>query len=188
MSKNVLLATVTLAAALMVLALVPVGTVISEELRRVLVVNFPETQQIDGTVVVKGPIRTAELRSIPDIIVSPVPRSETTRLVNAGTLVTDGFPYAVLSLAGQMKGEPVRSGTVGVILLPEEEPVQRAFNEDGLLLFPLEIVASVSPGPKSHFASEAGRQNLAFPRYKVLLYNTTDRAASVTLFAYLTGG
>ncbi len=41
-------------------------------------------------------------------------------------------------------------------------------------------------GASLYFASEPQRFTVGFPRYRVLVYNTTDKTASVSLHAYLT--
>jgi hypothetical protein len=56
------------------------------------------------------------------------------------------------------------------------------------VLVPLRVTAQTEAGPPAPFGSEAVRQTLAFPTYQVLLYNTTDKTVSVTLYAYLTSG
>jgi len=99
---------------------------VSQELQQVFVTNFPSVFNVDGQVALKGPIKTAALASIQDVIVSPVNPKDTLRLIQAGTITTEGFGSMVLSLTGQIKGEIVRTGTVGAILIPDEEPVTRA--------------------------------------------------------------
>ena len=170
--------------------LLPAGTAISQEarqgLQQVVVRNFPERQKVEGEVTVKGPIRQATQLVIKDIVVPPVGPKETQRLIQAGTLSTDGFGAVVLSLSGQVKGEVVRPGTVGAILLPEEEGVLRAFEEKGDVQFPLEVAATSVSGASPYFASNQPRYLVGFPRYRVLLFNTSAKTVSVTLYAYLT--
>lgn len=171
---------------IVVVALSPAGAILAREMQDVFVINFPDPQNVKGTVSVEGPIRNATLVSVADIVVSPVKPTDTQRLVPAGTLVTDGYPYAVLSLAGQVKGEAGKIGSVGAILLPDEDPVRRAFTENGETLFPLKVAAD-GAGAGSYFASRSVRSTVAFPRYQIYLYNTTDKTVSATLYAYLTG-
>jgi hypothetical protein len=153
--------------------------------RRVFVSNFPERFKIGGEVTVKGPIPQSALVTFRDITVAPVAPKDTTRLVNAGTLVAEGFTGAVLTLIGQLKGENARPGTVGAFLVPDEEVVVRALDEQGQILLPLEVRAQTGSGSPPYFASEQHRISIAFPRYRVLLYNASDKAVTVTLFAYL---
>lgn len=158
----------------------------SQEIQQVLVVNFPKTQTVSGTVAIREPVPLAALAAVKEIGVHPVNPRETSRLVDAGTIATDGFAGAVLSLAGQTRGDVTRSGSAGAILIPDEEPILRAFEERGEILFPLEVAAAVSAGASPLFASNQPRVVVAFPRYRVFLYNTTDKTVSVTLYAYLT--
>ena len=188
MYKKLLIASLSVSAAVLLLMLIPVGTVISQEIMEVLVTNFPDPQRVEGTVAVEGPIRNATLVTLSDITVSPVKPTDTTRLISGGSLLTDGFPYLVLSLSGHVKGTVHRPGTVGVILIPDEEPIIRAFDEEGQMQFPLEVTAPAVSGHSPYFASNPSRFTLAFPKYRLFLYNTSDKTVSVTLYAYLTGG
>ncbi len=156
-----------------------------EETQKVLVTNFPETQSVSGSVSVDGPVHTAALRSIAKGDVWPVAPNEISRLVPAGTIETDGFASAVLSLTGQVRGDSLRAGEVGALLIPDEPLVQRALEEKGLMLFPLEVKASCAAG-SLYFNSSQPRLTLGFTRYRVLFYNTTDKTVSVQLYAYLT--
>lgn len=188
MAKKVAAALALFAIVLAVLTLTAAGTVVSDKLQEVFVLNFPDPQTVKGTVEIEGPIRNAELVQFPGITVSPVRPTDTTRLINAGTLVTDGWEYVVLSLVGSTRGETLHPGAVGAMLIPDEDPITRAFFEDGDVLLSLELEAHPEPGPPAFFASEATRQTVAFPRYQILLYNTTDKSVTVTLYAYLTSG
>jgi hypothetical protein len=180
-----LAATVLAAALLLVLA--PRDALRSqEEIQRVFVTNFPQTQQVAGTVSIDGVVRHATMRLVKDILVPPVDPKETTRLIQAGTVTTDGFTAVVLGLNGQTRGKTLRAGAVGALLIPDEEPMTRAFEEEGLMQFPIEIAAPSVSGASLYFASAQQRFTLGFPRYRVLLYNTTDKTATVNLYAYLT--
>ncbi len=170
---------------LIVLAAVALLAAGRREAQDVLVLNFPDPQRVMGAVTIEGPIRHGELARLPDIIVPPVKPTETTRLISAGTLTTDGFTYAVLSLNGLTKGDVVKAGTVGVFLVPEEESIIRTLHESGQVQFPLEVASGVSPA-SPYFASKSERVAVAFPRYRVLLYNTSDKTVTVNLFAYMT--
>jgi hypothetical protein len=54
------------------------------------------------------------------------------------------------------------------------------------VLFPLEIGAPLTQGTYRMTATAQERFTLGFPRYRVRLYNTTDKTVSVNLYAYLT--
>jgi hypothetical protein len=190
MSRKAAVAVLRVGSAALLLVLLPTGTAESQQARQgveqVLVTNFPDLQKVEGEVTVRGPIRQSAQSVIRDVIVPPVGPKDTQRLIVAGTIAADGFSRVVLSLAGQIKGEVVRPGTVGAILLPEEESVLRAFEEKGDTMFPLEVKANCVPGGSPYFSSNQPRFDVGFPRYRVLLYNTTAKTVSVNLYAYLT--
>jgi len=158
-----------------------------QQIREVFVRNFPDPQNIRGEVSVTNPLRLANLVSFNNVLVPPVEPHETTRLVEAGVLTTDGFPNVVLSLQGQVKGEVKRTGAVGAILVPDQASIREPFDELGVILFPLEVVAPGVSIETPYFASDQPRYTVGFQAYRVLLYNTTDKTVTVNLFAYLTG-
>jgi hypothetical protein len=92
----------------------------------------------------------------------------------------------VLSLGAQAGGRALRSGSVGVILIPDEEAITRVFDRDAQVLFPIEITAPLTQGTYRMTASSQSRHTIGFPRYRVRLYNTTDKVVNATLYAYLT--
>ena len=157
-----------------------------QEAELVEVVNLPEIQTIVGTVEVEGPIVQTRLVSLSEAIVPPVPPEETTALVALGTLDVSGFSEVVLSLAGEVKSDFFAAGTVGALLVPDQPLASKAFDETGQLLFPLRLEATADVneiGP--YFSSRSPPIRVGFPRYRVYLFNTTDRAAEATLYAYL---
>jgi len=157
-----------------------------EEPRPVRVVNFPAVQQVKGQVGIDGTVRHAALVTFADLVVPPVEPSETGRLVDGGILPAEGFTSVVLSLGARAGGRALRSGSVGVILIPDEAEITRTFEQDAQLLFPIEINAPLTQGTYRMTAASQSRQTLGFPRYRVRLYNTTDKVVNATLYAYLT--
>ncbi len=186
MVRHGVLAVLALVVLSLLLLLFPGGEIVSQELREVFVLNFPEVQEIEGTVAVKGPVHLARSTSIQDITVAPVARGDSTRLVDAGVLEFEGFPNVILSLQGVVKGRVQKAGAVGVLLIPDVPTIQEAFVELGVMHFFLETVASSITAQTPYFASDQPRYQVAFPRYRVLLYNTTDKTVNANLFAYLT--
>jgi len=186
MSRLIRTAALLLCAALLLAFLFPEGRALSAEMQRVLVTNFPDLQKISGTVSVEGPIRHAMQQRFAEVVVSPVKPTETQRLAPGGTLITDGFTSVVLGLSGQFKTATSRPGTIGAILIPDEEPILRAFEEEGKFELSLEIKAISASGSSTYFASGSEKSTLGFPRYRVFFYNTTDRPVGVYLHAYLT--
>ena len=186
MSPRTLAAAALVAGAALLLFFTPTGQTLSQNIERVIVTNFPEVQRITGSVNVENPIRLARMVTFGEIIVPPVKPTETTRLVEAGTLTTDGFPNVVLSVHGVVRGEVKRTGDVGLILIPEDRMIQDAFNEMGFMHFALEALASGVSTTTPYFASNQPRYTVGFQSYKLFMFNTTDKTVTVNVFAYLT--
>jgi len=187
MSRNRSFIVLSLSAAALLFLLAPGDAPRSqEEIQQTFVTNFPQTQQVAGTVSIEGVIRHASMQRLKDILVPPVGPKETTRLIQAGILTTDGFTDVVLGLNGQTRSKILRTGDVGALLIPDEDPVTWAFEKEGVTQFPIETKASPVSGASRSFASAPERSILGFPRYRVFLYNTTDTTATVNLYAYLT--
>jgi hypothetical protein len=167
------------------LAALPAGGA-GEEARPVRVVNLPGVQRIEGKVVIDGPVRHGTLVTLADLLVQPVEPGETGRLVDGGLLSADGFTSVVLSLEARAGGRALRSGSIGAYLIPDEAEITRAFEQDAQVLFPLEISAPLTQGTFRLTAAAQARHTLGFPRYRVRLYNTTDKVVNATLYAYLT--
>jgi hypothetical protein len=149
----------------------------------VVVTNFPETQQISGKVVVSEPIPQTRLET-KKALVSPAEIADTNHLTDAGTIDAAGFTHVTLSLSASLQGS-AQAGTIGVVLLPDVPEVATALRTYGALQFGLRVDAPLSSPPASLFSSESVTFRLAFPRYRVLLYNSTQKAADATVFLYL---
>ena len=186
MRKSYMLAVLGTVGIVGALLLIPVGQAVSAEIIKVVVENWPATQVVEGEIAVTNLTPLAKPVLILEIVVPPVPRHETTRLIDAGTLETEGYPGVVLSLHGEVRGETKRMGSVGVILLPDEDSIQEAFDEQGMFHFTLETEASGITAKTPYFASRQPRYSVAFSTYRVLLYNTTDKTVTANLYAYLT--
>lgn len=168
-----------------------------EAAQRVFVVNQPETVRIKGEVTiaepivgqvsVTGPIPQGRALAIKDVEVPPVNKAAAPNLVSWGTVSTEGFVNIVVSLAGMQRAAPTRSGEVGVILLPEEELPQRAWEEQAQALFAINAHAQSKSASPPYFASEPLRATVAFPRYRVFFYNNSDRTVVLTVYVYLSG-
>ena len=174
-----------IAAAALIVALVPVSA-IADDVQSVFVTNFPKTFAVRGSISVDGPVKHAKSTTLREITIPPVSPKDTVRLIQGGTVESDGYTNMLLSLQGQIKGEVYRSGTVGVFLLPDEESVVKVFEEKGVMQFPVEVAASGVSAASPYFASPQGRAPIGFPRYRTYFYNTTDKTVTVNLYAYLT--
>lgn len=157
----------------------------NSEVRRVFVTNFPGKQEIEGRVRVQGPLPASSFSVIQDAVVTPVVPSDTLHLFPGGTITTEGFSQVVLSLNGITKGNIVRPGQVGALLIPDVPSVVEAFEQEGQLQFALEVVTPNLGSKSERFSSPSPRFSLAFPRYRVFFYNTTDKSVSVNLFLNL---
>lgn len=158
----------------------------SREFQRVFVENFPAIQEIRGEVKLAEPLDRTTMEVIGPVLVSPVARGATTRLIEGGAFDASGFPALVLSVAGEVKGEVTSTGVVGAVLLPDEDLPLTAFREKAVYMFPLEVTAALPNGSKNYFFGQQSRFDLGFDRYRVFFYNSTDRSLEVTLYAYLT--
>lgn len=184
MKKPVLIA--LLLAASLAFVFSPPGTAIAQEVRSVVVTNFPKVFNVNGSVTVDGPVKHAKFAALRDVVVSPVNPKETVRLIQGGIVESDGFTAMVLGLQGQIKGEVFRPGSVGVFLLPDEDAIVHAFEEKGLMQFAAEVNAAGVSAASPYFASTANRVQIGFPRYRTYFYNTSDKTVTVNLYAYLT--
>jgi hypothetical protein len=155
------------------------------EMQEVRVINFPKVQPISGTVEMNKPAPSTTLLRISEAVVAPADPADAINLVSAGTLEAHGFRSAVLSLAGQIKSNYPGSGAIGALLVPDTEFFKRAFEEDGEALLSIRIEAPVDSENGTYFATTQPQEHLAFPVYRVYFFNTTERPASVDLYAYL---
>lgn len=122
------------------------------------------------------------------IVVPPVDRSDIGRLVDAGRVVTDGYASVVLSFGGEMREIPKTAGkAVGAVLLPDRDWFHRTLDDRGVFAFPIEIATTIDPKAAEEsllFLAEQAEAEVAFSRYRVYLYNDTDKAAQVFLYVY----
>ncbi len=178
--RSMNLAAVGLAVVLLAAAGLPAQ---EQRLVNVIVRNLPEVQEVSGTVTIDEVAPHATMVRFSDLVVSPAPR-DTNRLLHVGTLSSEGFTSVVLSLAGEIKGSAPESATLGVLLIPDEKIVVEAF-ESGQILLPIELNATIKADASAYIAAAGTPVPVAFPRYRVYLYNTCKRTIRVELFAYL---
>jgi hypothetical protein len=123
-----------------------------------------------------------------DVVVAPVERHDTTQIVDAGVIETDGFTHIVLCIGGEMKNRPTKGGKIGVVLVPDMYPFDEALENQGRFVFPIEATAEVTATDQVIFESAQIRAPVAFPRYRAYVYNGTDAVAGVWIYAYRTRG
>ena len=119
-----------------------------------------------------------------DQLVTPVLRSDTESLFEVGQIDTDGFSELVFSLGGEFKERVPGAGTVGAILIPDQPRFDYLLRTEGRFMFPLEVKADVSSASGAIFMAPQQSAKVAFPRYRVYLYNETGSAATVSLYVY----
>jgi hypothetical protein len=157
----------------------------SSQVLDVHVNNFPDTQQIKGAVSIEGTMSHSKYIKKEGIVVPTSRRSELSELIPAGIIETDGFTFISLSMQGEIKSASFTSGTIGVLLIPDEEPIVRALREAKRIQFPIESVSRVSSGDPSFFSADQSQQRVVFPRYRIYLYNTTNRSLEANVYLYL---
>ncbi|MCK9419828.1 MAG: hypothetical protein M0R70_10670 [Nitrospirae bacterium] len=144
--------------------------------------NFPELQQIKGSVSIEG---TTKFITREGLVVPTSQRAELPEMVYAGTIETDGFTSLLISLQGEMRSEVFSSGTIGVLLIPDEMPILRILRDAKRIQFPIECKVQAKSGDPIYFESEQVQQRIAFTRYKMYLYNTANKSAEANVYLYL---
>ena len=155
-----------------------------QELSRTFVVNLESPHPVVGEVTISDPIPHSRLLRMTDIVAAPATREEPGLWSEVGVVDTAGFSTAVLSLHGQLRGSTSGGGAVVLVLVPEEENVLRALAE-GEPHLTLDASAEPLPGDTLYFSGASERLALGFPAYRVFVYNTTERSASVDVYVYL---
>jgi hypothetical protein len=177
---------ITSSTVLFLIAFSGLGSVRGSELTPVVVTNFPEVQRIDGAVSISGPLVNGSLQRVDEVVVSPVDRRAATRMDPQGAVTTDGFTSLVVSLVGEVQGSVDRKGTLGVVLVPDDAVINRALRQDGAVLFPLEASVEIPLGSPGWINAKSKSFRIAFPGYRVYLYNTSDKSIATTVYVYLT--
>lgn len=148
----------------------------------VSVKNFPELQQVKGSVSIEGTTKSIIKEGL---VVPTSQRAELSEMVYAGTIETEGFTSLLISLQGEIRSDVFSSGTIGVLLVPEERSILRILREAKRVQFPIECKAHTKSGDPIYFESEQVQQRIAFSRYKMYLYNTTNKSAETNIYLYL---
>ena len=141
-----------------------------------------------SSVVARGQIAPVEgsqaMVGAKGIQVPPVQRTEVGNMIDAGTIDAEGFTHLTVNLAAEMKGPAAHAGVVAAILIPDIAPFDLAYKTLGLLPASLEQAAAVTPQGGIYCMAKQQTLEIGFPRYRVLLYNTSGSAATVAFFAY----
>jgi hypothetical protein len=172
-------------AACIALAL-PASSARSGETLNVHVDNLPETQQIKGSVSIDSPISHVKFIKREAIVVPPSRRTEASEMAHAGIVGADGFTSITLSLQGEVKSGSAGAGTIGVLLIPDEEPILRTFRDAKRLQYVIECISRLNSGDPIYFSAEQVQQRISFPHYRIYLYNTTNKTVEANLYMTLT--
>jgi len=113
-----------------------------------------------------------------------VARNDVTDLVDAGVVRTDGFSDLRVSLGGEFKEGVPSVGRVGVLLIPNEEAFLYLLRSEERIVFPLEATVDLAGNSDAVFVSGQHEFKIAFPEYRVFLYNETTSGAVVSVFVY----
>lgn len=167
-----------------VAVLASVTTLGVQELTQTFVVNLESPHPIEGDVSVSAPIPHSDTASMIDVVVAPSAREETGLWTDVGEIETAGFTSVVLSLHGQLRGSTSGTGVVALVLVPNEENILRALAE-GEVHLTLDATADPVPPDALYFSGASDVLPVGFPSYRVFVYNTTERSASVDVYAYL---
>lgn len=132
------------------------------------------------------PVSSGQLVGFQQILVPPVDKIDVTKLVDAGTIETDGFKDMVVNLGGEWKEAPSLKGVVGALLVPDMPPFDKVLSFHNVVPVPLEIKAPGTMDTFPFFMAKQVRFEVGFPRYRILLYNTTGATATVAIFIYRT--
>ena len=157
----------------------------AEGVRDTRVINFPETQRVEGTVRIEGHAAAARQISFDTVVVPPGVADNPARMVDLGLIDATGFRAAVVSVSGEFSISTA-TGSVGVLLLPAEAFFQEAFRDRGHALLSLGTQAVSDPDVIPDFAAASPSLPLAFSQYRVFVYNTGKPSARANVAVYLT--
>ncbi|MFA5073647.1 MAG: hypothetical protein WC539_07095 [Nitrospirota bacterium] len=149
------------------------------------VINFPETQKVKGTVTIVGTTSHSKFIKKERVLVPTSRRNELSELTFAGILETDGFTSISANIQGEIKSGSFSMGTIGVLLIPDEEPLIRSFRDAKHIAFPIEAVATIKNHESPIFESLPTVQTIGFPRYRIFLYNTLNKSIEANVYLYL---
>lgn len=173
-------------ASLTLLVVLNTGAQSDDGFKSVSVTNFPNVQRVAGEVSVAGTVNHSEMHRWRRVVVPTVKRSDIMDGAGAGSVKTGGFTSATISVNGQTSDAAFKPGVVGVVFLPDETSVKQAFSDGSVIEFPLEATVQVIPSKSGYFSSQPVRLPVAFPRYKLYIYNTASTGVQANVYLYLT--
>ena len=143
----------------------------------VYVTNFPEVQ------ITQDVEPRTDLAVIERINVGTFTTKEVMTLSSKYILDTKGYAKATLSLFGFPKAREFADCRVGVILLPDQAAIWKAWEEDRATILVRELGVNVYKDEK-YFQGQ-GEIDINFPSYMVGFYNTCNTNIEVSLYSYL---
>jgi hypothetical protein len=148
--------------------------------------NFPDTQRVKGSVSIDGIVSHGRSQKFENLVVPSAKRNELSELVFAGMVDMEGFTNVTIALQGEIKSSNFVPGSVGVMLIPDEEPILRIFREGKQVQLPIETSIPLLTGASEYFSKQEIPQKIAFARYRLYLYNTINRVVEANVYLYLT--
>jgi hypothetical protein len=128
----------------------------------------------------------AGLSSFENISVGPAERTEISRLTDAGVLNIGDAGGMVITLAGELRGRAERSGSIGILLLPELPFFNYAYRNRKIMMSVADAEASIAAGESSYFLSKSKHLEAGFTQYHLFLFNTTGTTAMVNVYVHPT--
>jgi len=152
----------------------------------VFVVNFPQTQTVTGNVRVEGRLEAARFVSFESVTVPPSSPDNPARMISLGVVDATGFRALVASITGSFAQRPEAPKTLGLLLIPDEEPFLQALLDKGKAMLSQRVDARLAAESAPFFSASSEPFDLAFPRYRAYLFNTWDRTVEASVYLYLT--
>lgn len=145
----------------------------------VYITNFPDkviTQDVNS-------IPNTALIKFEDIEVGTLTSMEVIDLSPKFLLDTDGYTKANVSLFGFPKAKDFADCQVGVVLLPNQESIWRAWKVDRAMVLSKELKTTVTDQTK-YFQGQI-EIDIHFPSYMVGFFNTCATNVEVNMYSYL---
>lgn len=121
-----------------------------------------------------------------NLSVGAAERTDVSRLTDAGVVNLGDAGGMVITLAGELRGRADRSGSIGVLFLPELPFFGNAYRNRKILLSVADAEVAVSSGDSSYFMSKSKHVEAGFTQYHLYLFNTTGATATVNVYVHPT--
>jgi hypothetical protein len=145
----------------------------------VYVTNFPEKQITQDV----NSIPSTVLNKIENIDIGTFTYLEVMDLSKKYLLDTGGYTKATVSMFGFPKAFDFKDCRVGVVLLPNEDAIWKAWQEDRVMILSSEVSTKVTAKDK-YFQGQI-EIDLHFPSYMIGFYNTCSTNVEISIYSYL---